>query len=177
MAKQLRFYLNSVEAKEFLIHKILSSYENALFVLKFGEFSEKPWVSALPKPSLPESAISTQSPQCGEFEFEQRLIYQHGQNAVSKKRKGSEVSETTYMGKRTCNNGTKCTSPQPPPSPEKYEIKPTRYQLSPPSPGEMLLNLRANLTINTSNFGATVPSSCSFPLTQFGFMEDLHGMD
>nr|GEW32794.1 hypothetical protein [Tanacetum cinerariifolium] len=94
MAKQLRFNLNSVEAKELLIHKILFSYENALFVLKSGEFSSKPWVSTLPKPSLPASSMSTHSPQCGEFDFDQRLIYQHGQNVVPKKRKGSEVSET-----------------------------------------------------------------------------------
>ncbi|GKC35359.1 retrovirus-related pol polyprotein from transposon TNT 1-94 [Tanacetum coccineum] len=36
----------------------------------------------------------------------------------------------------------------------------------------MLSNLRANLTVNTSDFSATAPSSCSYPSTPLGFMED-----
>ncbi|GKF83797.1 hypothetical protein Tco_0248695, partial [Tanacetum coccineum] len=85
MAKQLRFHLNSAEARQFFIQKILSSYENALFGLTSGEFSRQPWETSLGAPSLPESSTSTQSPQCGKFEFDQPHIYQHSQNAVSKK--------------------------------------------------------------------------------------------
>nr|GEU86312.1 hypothetical protein [Tanacetum cinerariifolium] len=90
------------------------------------------------------------SPPCGKFEFDQAHIYQHSQNAVSKKRKATTLFETTHLEKRTCNNGVKCAAPRPPPLPAS-EIDPTHhYQLSPSCPLEMLSNLRANLTANTS---------------------------
>nr|GEW91813.1 hypothetical protein [Tanacetum cinerariifolium] len=68
MAKQLRFNLNSAEARQFFMQKILSSYENALFGLTSGEFSRQPWETSLGALSLPESSTSTQSPPCGKFE-------------------------------------------------------------------------------------------------------------
>nr|WCL15223.1 WRKY7833 [Atractylodes chinensis] len=92
MAKQLRANLDSAEARDFLIHKILSSYENALSVLKTDDSAtaRMPWPSSLPPPTLSESSGS---PQSGQFEFDQPFIDQQGQNVVSKKRKASTAWE------------------------------------------------------------------------------------
>ncbi|KAI3522490.1 hypothetical protein L1887_00316 [Cichorium endivia] len=68
MAKQLRLNLNSAEAREFLIQKILSSYEKALFVLQSGGQLR---AGPLPGSSPPESLSSTGSQQSTEFEFDQ----------------------------------------------------------------------------------------------------------
>ncbi|KAI3792602.1 hypothetical protein L2E82_06485 [Cichorium intybus] len=70
MAKQLRLNLDSAEAREFLIQKILSSYEKALFVLQSGG---QPRAGPLPGSSPPESlsSTSTGSQQSTEFEFDQ----------------------------------------------------------------------------------------------------------
>ncbi|CAI9288998.1 unnamed protein product [Lactuca saligna] len=81
MAKQLRLNLDSAEAREFLIEKILSSYDKALFVLKSA--GQPARASPLPESSLPKSSITTSSPQSTECEFE------FGQNVASKKRKAS----------------------------------------------------------------------------------------
>lgn len=80
MAKQLRVNLNSAEDREFLIRKILSSYEKALFILKSGEQAR---ATTVPATSLPESSISIGS---GEFEFYQPSFDLQDQNVVSKKR-------------------------------------------------------------------------------------------
>ncbi|KAI3522487.1 hypothetical protein L1887_00313 [Cichorium endivia] len=68
MAKQLRLNLNSTEAREFLIQKILSAYEKALFVLQSGGQTR---ASPLTESSPPESLSSTGSQQSTEFEFDQ----------------------------------------------------------------------------------------------------------
>ncbi|KAI3822119.1 hypothetical protein L1987_09700 [Smallanthus sonchifolius] len=210
MAQQLRLNMHSPEARNLLIQKILSSYENALFVLQSGGQPFK-------------SSISIESPGNEEFAFDQPLSGQQSQNVISKKRKGSAtwedevricsgngledntddgynwrkneqkdilgakfsrsyyndpiIFETVYKGKHTCNLGAQAASPPPPPSPEYHEPTLAHRQLSPPNHGEMLSNLRANLSVNTSNLGGytdTVPSSFSFPSTSSGLMEDLH---
>ena len=61
MAKELRFHLNSPEARDFLIQKIFSSYESALFILKSGESAGQTMAAALPATSLPKSTTSTGS--------------------------------------------------------------------------------------------------------------------
>ncbi|KAL7597172.1 uncharacterized protein LOC111918784 [Lactuca sativa] len=189
MAKQLRLNLNSAEAREFLIHKILSSYDKALFTLKSAG---QPRANPLPESSLPKSSISTVSPKSGEFEF--GFEFEFDENAVSKKRKAStpwenevegntndvyswkkrrDENPTVYKGIPTCNNVVQ-SAPPPPPSPEKHEIKPTHHhqQLSTPNPGEVLSNLRANLSVNTWDLSAILPSSLSFSSTPFGFSDD-----
>ncbi|KAK1436140.1 hypothetical protein QVD17_01916 [Tagetes erecta] len=86
MAQQLKVNLHSHEAREVLIQKILSSYENALLVLRSGDSAGK----ALPACSLrPESSISIGSLGSEEFEFEQPVSGQQGQNIISKRRKNS----------------------------------------------------------------------------------------
>lgn len=83
MAKQLRVHLNSAEAREFLIHKILLSYENALFLLNSGGSVGLRQATTMPTTSLAESSISIGS---GGFEFDQPFFNQQGQNVVSRKR-------------------------------------------------------------------------------------------
>lgn len=83
MAKQLRVNLNSAEAREFLIKKILTSYEKALFLLKSSDSVKLPLTTTLPAASLAESSTSIGS---GGFEFDQPFFDQQGQNVVSKKR-------------------------------------------------------------------------------------------
>ncbi|KAI7732699.1 hypothetical protein M8C21_029620 [Ambrosia artemisiifolia] len=109
-----------------------------------------------------------------------RCSYRNAQNCFATKqvqRRDDDPTkfEIAYNGKHTCNHSA---SPSPPPSPEKYEIMPTHHQkLSPPSPRETLSNLRANLSVNTSNLDGdsnTAPSSFSFPSTSSGLMEDYH---
>ncbi|KAI3687450.1 hypothetical protein L1987_81146 [Smallanthus sonchifolius] len=219
MTQQLRLNLHSPEARNLLIQKILSSYENALFVLQSGG-----------QPSEVEITGSE------EFAFDRPLSGQHGQNVISKKRKGSAtwedevricggngledntddgyswrkygqkdilganfprsyyefsyhkepkqvkktdngptIFESAYKGKHTCNLGAQSASPPPPPSPEYHE--PTPVRLSSPNHGEMLSNLKANLSVNTSDLGGytdTIPSSFSFPSTSSGLKEDHH---
>ncbi|PWA49685.1 WRKY53 [Artemisia annua] len=185
-AKELRVHLNTPQTRQFLIQKILSSYENALSVLKAGEYSGQPQAAFLPAFNLPEPPISIGSTQCGEFEFDQfggqPFTYQQDQNLVSKKRKGSAAFESAFIEKRACTNGAHyMTTALPPPSPEIHEIKPTNQynhyhqpQLSPPNPSEMIPYLNTNLSFNNWHLdnGATVPPSVSFPSAQVGFMED-----
>lgn len=191
MAKELRANLRSAEARQFFIQKILSSYENALSALKSSDPTAQPWGTALPAQSLPDSSISNASQQSGEFEADQSFFDHQGQNVVSRKRKGltawededrmctdNNVLEMAYYGKRACNQGAGlAASPPPPSSPEKYEIKPTHnhqlyHDLTLPVPSEALSNLKANLSVNTSDFSTIVPSIFSIPSTPFGFMED-----
>ncbi|XP_076895088.1 putative WRKY transcription factor 41 [Bidens hawaiensis] len=226
-AQQLRASPHSPEARDLFIQKILSSYNNALFLLR--------------------SSISFGSPGSEEIKFDPPFSSQQGENIISKKRKGSTIREDqvrtccdnalegdtddgfswrkygqkdiqgakfprsyyrcsyrnaqkcfatkqvqrkdedpkafdiVYKGKHTCNQVVQSASPQPPsppPAPEKHEITPTHdHQLSPPSPGEMLSNLRANLSVNTSDLDGdsdTIPSLSSFPSTSFGPMEGYH---
>ncbi|GKE23462.1 probable WRKY transcription factor 53, partial [Tanacetum coccineum] len=237
MAKQLKGNLNSPEARDILIQKILASYDNALFVLKSGESAEqREPTDHFPTTSPPESSITIASPQSVRSEFTQPFLDQQGPNVVSKKRKGSTIwgdqvkmytddglegsiddgyswrkygqkdilgakfprsyyrctyrkvqkclatkqvqrtdanptiFDITYKGKHTCNHHARLAEP---PSPEKHDIKTINHQqLSPLPPGEMLSNLRANLTVNTSDFGATDPYLFSFPSEPFGLMED-----
>ncbi|MFS8003850.1 putative transcription factor WRKY family [Helianthus anomalus] len=109
-----------------------------------------------------------------------RCSYRNSQNCFATKqvqRKDEDPTEfeIAYKGKHTCNHSA---SPSPPPSPKKYEIKPTHHQqLSPPSPGETLSNLKANLSVNTSDLGGdgdAVSSLFSFPSTSSGLNEDHH---
>ncbi|XP_076950617.1 putative WRKY transcription factor 41 [Bidens hawaiensis] len=102
---------------------------------------------------------------------------------VQRKDEDPKVFDTVYKGKHTCDQVTQSASPQPqPPSPpqvpEKYEATPTHdHQLSPPSPGVTLSNLRANLSVNTSDLDGdsdNIPSLSSFPSTSFGPMEGYH---
>ncbi|KAJ0555702.1 hypothetical protein HanIR_Chr07g0305131 [Helianthus annuus] len=81
MANQLRANLHSPEVRDFLIQKILSSYENALFVLQSGYSAERP-----PPPTL-------SAPSREQFEFDQPYSVQQGENVMSKKRKGSPTWE------------------------------------------------------------------------------------
>ncbi|GKC81768.1 hypothetical protein Tco_1137485 [Tanacetum coccineum] len=180
MAKELRFNLNSPQARDFLIQKLFSSYENALFILKSGESADQPMAAALPAPSLPESTTSTGSClQSGEFVYDQYFVHQQDQNVFSKKRKGSTIVEKAFRGKHTCYYGAQSAEPlplpPPPPLPLKGETILTHYNyhLSQPNPGEMLSNLKTNLSVNTYDLcGPTVPSLCSFASSQFGFMEE-----
>ncbi|KAK1436143.1 hypothetical protein QVD17_01919 [Tagetes erecta] len=94
MAKQLKLNLHSPEARDFLIKQILSSYENALFVLKSGDFARQ---SPAPAQSMPESSIFT---GCEEFEFGKPFMIQQGQNIISQKRKRSTTWEDEV---RVCN--------------------------------------------------------------------------
>ncbi|KAI7732700.1 hypothetical protein M8C21_029621, partial [Ambrosia artemisiifolia] len=94
MANQLRVNLHSPDIRDFLIQKILSSYEKALFVLQSGYFPEQPTPSI-----LPESLISFGSPGSENFEFEQPFSGQQSENVISKKRKGSPTCEDQV---RTC---------------------------------------------------------------------------
>ena len=76
MHKELRFNMNSPETIDFLIQKIFSSYENALFILKLGESIGQPMAAALPAPSLPESKTSTCSwLQSEEFVCDQYFVH------------------------------------------------------------------------------------------------------
>nr|XP_043613010.1 uncharacterized protein LOC122584981 [Erigeron canadensis] len=158
MAKKLRVNLNSAEAREFLIQKILSSYENALSVLKSRDSTGQPLVSSQPANSLPESTNSIGSSWSREFEFDyfdQSFFDQQSQNAVSKKRKSPLL---------------------PPPSPEKHNKRPCQnHQISPTNPNEMLSNIgSSNHSVTTS---ATGSPTFSFPSTPFGFMEDYQQLD
>ncbi|KAL4592768.1 hypothetical protein LXL04_005772 [Taraxacum kok-saghyz] len=162
MAEQLRVNLTSPESREILIKKILSSYEKALFALRSGG---QPRSTHQTESSLPNS--STSSPQNSEIEFE----------FPSRKRKASPpppppspVFEITYKRIHTCNNVAQSA---PPPSPEKDKTRPTNdHELSSTNPGEILSNIRANLSVNTSGLNAIIPSSFSFPSTPFGFSGD-----
>lgn len=235
MAKQLRANLNSPQARDILIHKILSSYDNALSVLKSGDSAGPP------TPGLADSPISGGSLQSGEFEFGGQLVNdQLGQNVVSKKRKASTVwedqvristdnvlegktedgynwrkygqklilgskyprsyyrctyrkaknclatkqvqrtdevpavFEIAYKGKHTCGHGPIQSAAPSPSSPEKHEIKPPHHHHrhpSSPNPGEMLSDLKANLSVNTSDLDVTDPTVFSFPPTPFGILE------
>ncbi|KAD4384765.1 hypothetical protein R6Q59_011080 [Mikania micrantha] len=91
MAKQLKVSLHSPQARDLLIQNIISSYEKALFVLKSaGDSAGQP----RPPARQPESSsIFVGSPVSEVFEFNQPFSIQHGQNAVSKKRKGSTTWE------------------------------------------------------------------------------------
>lgn len=164
MAKELRFNLNSPGARDFLIQKIFSSYENALFILKSGESTGQPMAAALPAPSLPESTTSTGSClQSGDFVCDQYFVHQQDQNVVSKKRKGSTIVENAFKGKYTCYNGAQSAEPLlPPPLLEKHETN-YNFHVSQPNPCEMLSNLKTNHSVS---------SLCSFPSSQFGFMEE-----
>ncbi|KAK9079757.1 hypothetical protein SSX86_001430 [Deinandra increscens subsp. villosa] len=190
MAEQLRANLHSSEARDFLIPKILSSYENALFVLKSGSSDEQPPAPAFPAASPPHD-ISIGSPGCQVFKFDQPFSIQQGQNVISKKRKGSptwEKQATIFSengleddindGYNWRKNGQKdiLATPPPPTLPEKHEIIPTHHhqQLSPPNPGEMLSYLRANLSVDTTVLGSeTIPSPVSFPSASSELMDDL----
>ncbi|PWA87823.1 WRKY53 [Artemisia annua] len=179
MAKELWFNLNSPEARDFLIRKIFSSYENALFILKSGESAGQPMAAALQAPSLPESTTSTGSCfQSEEFVYDPNFVHQQDQNVVSKKRKGSTIVEKAFQGKHNCYNGAQSAETLPPPPlPEKRELTSMHYNhhyhSSLPNPGEMLSNLKTNLSVNTYDLrGLIVPSLCSFPSSQFGFMEE-----
>lgn len=77
------------------------------------------------------------------------------------------IFDITYKGKHTCNHHAHLAES---PSPEKHDL--THYKPSPPNPGEMLSNLRANLTVKTMDFGAIDPYLFSFPSEPFGLMED-----
>ncbi|KAM0046010.1 putative transcription factor WRKY family [Helianthus debilis subsp. tardiflorus] len=89
MAERLKVNLHSPETSEFLIQKILSIYDNALFVLQCGNSSGQPPAPALRAASLPESSISFGSPGSDEFEFDQPFWGRKGENILSRKRKGS----------------------------------------------------------------------------------------
>ncbi|KAK9079756.1 hypothetical protein SSX86_001429 [Deinandra increscens subsp. villosa] len=184
MAKQLRANLRSTEARDFLIPKILTSYENALFVLKSGSSVGQSPAPAFSAASPPHD-ISIGSLRSEVYKFDQPFSIQQGQNVISKKRKGSPTWE------KQSENGLEddiddgynwrkygqedILAPPPPPTlPEKHEIIPTHQQLSPQNPGEMLSNLRANLSVDTAVLGSeTIPSPVSFPSASSELMDDL----
>ncbi|KAF5797659.1 hypothetical protein HanRHA438_Chr07g0293711 [Helianthus annuus] len=101
MANQLRANLHSPEVRDFLIQKILSSYENALYVLQSGYSAERPPPPALSAPSLPESSISFGSPESEQFEFDQPYSFQQSENVISQKRKGSPTWEDQVQASRS----------------------------------------------------------------------------
>ncbi|XP_076895080.1 putative WRKY transcription factor 53 [Bidens hawaiensis] len=232
MAQQLRVNLHSPEARDTLIQKILSSYDNALFALQSGYSSEQ-------LPSLPESSISFGSPGSEDLMFDQpfslkrkgsttwedqvitcsdngldgdindgfswrkygqkdiqgakfprsyyRCSYRDVQKCfvtkqVQRRDEDPKVFDIKYKGKHTCSHCAQSTSPPPPPPPppsppslpstEKHEITPTYHQLSQPSPGETLSNLRANLSVNTLDLDGDKNTIFSFPSASSGVMED-----
>ncbi|XP_035831020.1 uncharacterized protein LOC110868003 isoform X2 [Helianthus annuus] len=89
MANQLRANLHSPEVRDFLIQKILSSYENALYVLQSGYSAERPPPPALSAPSLEQ------------FEFDQPYSFQQSENVISQKRKGSPTWEDQVQASRS----------------------------------------------------------------------------
>ncbi|XP_076923122.1 uncharacterized protein LOC143585159 [Bidens hawaiensis] len=186
MAQQLRDNLHSPKARDFYIQMILFSYDKALCIMRSGHSAGQ----------LPESSISFASPRSKQFQFDQCFSGQQGENTISKKRKQSTTWKERHSKVHKCfatkqvneknghptgfdiayNRGAQSTSP-PPLSPEIYEITPIHHLLSPPSPGEMLSNLRANLSVNTSDLGGdidTIPSLFSFPSTSSGLIQDNH---
>ncbi|KAK9065195.1 hypothetical protein SSX86_016578 [Deinandra increscens subsp. villosa] len=90
MAEQLRANMHSAEARDLLMQKILSAYDNALFVLKSRNTAGQPLAPALPAASPPkESSISIGSPGSEGFKFDQQpFSVQQG-----KKRKASTTWE------------------------------------------------------------------------------------
>lgn len=84
LAKQLRKHLNpssSVETRQFLVEKILSSYEKALSILNWGDFMVEPksTIRVLESPhsianSSPRSDVSDQDckDQCHKDVFKKR---------------------------------------------------------------------------------------------------------
>ncbi|XP_071707378.1 uncharacterized protein [Rutidosis leptorrhynchoides] len=131
MAKQLKNNLNSAEARELLIHKMLSSYENALFILKHGDSSGQSWAAAHRLPNFPNSSTSTESLQSGE-----PFIYQNAQNVASNK---------------------SSPFPLPPRSPKK--IDPYHNQLSPPNSYEMISNTSSDHTGASVQYPFDFPSA------------------
>lgn len=97
MAKQLKVNLNSPEAREILIQKILASYDNALFVLKSGESAGQCGPNGFPASSPTESAITIASPQSVRSECNQPFSNEQGPNAVSKKRYFSHFHYSDYV--------------------------------------------------------------------------------
>ncbi|XP_071707368.1 uncharacterized protein [Rutidosis leptorrhynchoides] len=153
MAKQLRVNLNSAEVREYLIHKILSSYENALIILKSGDSSGQPWATTHTSPNFTNSSTSTGSLKSGEHNFdpfEQPFIYHNAQNVAS-------------------NNSS--PFPLPRHSPKKLDPKPTHHHQheSPLNSYEIISNTSSDHSVNTC---ARVPSPFDFPSTPLGFMED-----
>ncbi|XP_071726466.1 uncharacterized protein [Rutidosis leptorrhynchoides] len=179
MAKRLRVNLNSAEARDFFINKILSSYQNALFLLKSAEYFEQLQATALPAPSLPDSTISIGSPESTEFEFDQfdQSFFGHqDHDVVSKKRKEMTAWDNQlnmYIDNDinipyNRNDAKLATLPPLPPLPKKHKTRSTNHQhheLSPP-------NIRDNIRVHASQFGANDPSSASFLAASFGLMED-----
>ncbi|KAK9079759.1 hypothetical protein SSX86_001432 [Deinandra increscens subsp. villosa] len=246
MAEQLRANLHSAEARDLLMQKILSAYDNALFVLKSRDTAPAP---ALPAASPPESLISSGSPgsegfnsslpyvlRCkissfifllghrkGSTTWEEqvrifsgngleddiddgynwrkygqkeilgakfprsyyRCSYRNVQQCMAKKQvqktdADPTVFEITYKGRHTCSHGAQLASrapPQPPTLPENNEITLThqQQQLSPPNPGETLLNLIAKLSVDTTVLGDDTLASpiFSLPSTSSRRMDDL----
>ncbi|PWA42391.1 WRKY53 [Artemisia annua] len=114
--------------------------------------------AALPAPSLPESTTSTGSYfQSEEFVYDHQFVHQLDQNVVSNKRKGSTIVEKAFQAKHACSQ-------------THYNY---HYHSSQPNPGEMLSNLKINLSVNTYDLcGPIVPSLCMFPSSQFGYIEE-----
>ncbi|KAI3756381.1 hypothetical protein L1987_56201 [Smallanthus sonchifolius] len=106
-----------------------------------------------------------------------RCTYRNAHNCIARKQvqrsdEDPAVFEITYRGQHTCNPATK-PSVIPTASPEKHEIKQNNYQRPlPAKSGEMLSNLKKNLTVTTSDLDAIVPCSFSFPSASFGTVEN-----
>ncbi|KAJ9555839.1 hypothetical protein OSB04_010453 [Centaurea solstitialis] len=213
MAKQLRANLNSPQARDFLIHNILSSYDKLLYVLKSADSTGSP------TPSLPDSPVSGGSLQSGDLKCQRRqrngrstLEYvpmmgfegktddgynwrKYGQKLILEaiidahterlriawqRNKCREPMESQrYLRFHTKGNtpATMAASRQAPspPSPEKYEIEPPHHyhhHQPSPNPSEMLSDLKANLSVNTTDLGATDAPSFSFTPTPFGILDD-----
>ncbi|XP_076950618.1 uncharacterized protein LOC143623650 [Bidens hawaiensis] len=174
MAQQLRDNLHSPKARDFYIQMILFSYDKALCILRSGHSAGQ----------LLESSMSFASPQSEKFQFDQPFSGQQGENTISKKRKQATTWEERNSKVHKCfatkqvmneknehptgfdiayNRGAQSASPPP--------LSPEINQLSPPSPGEMLSNLKANLSVNTSDLGGDIDS---IPSLFSGPMEDNH---
>ncbi|XP_059642829.1 probable WRKY transcription factor 53 [Cornus florida] len=91
LAKQLKFHLNStssVETRELLLQRMVSSFEKALLILKWSGSVGEPQTAAAPTTTgLPESSISVDGSP-GSEDFDRGFKDQQELKDVSKKRKG-----------------------------------------------------------------------------------------
>ncbi|XP_024985978.1 probable WRKY transcription factor 41 [Cynara cardunculus var. scolymus] len=114
-----------------------------------------------------------------------RCTYRKAKNCLATKQvqrtdEVPAVFEIAYKGKHTCNHGPTQSAAPSPASPEKHEIEPPHHyhhhhhhhhHQSSPNPSEVLSDFKANLSVNTTDLGATDPSSFSFSPTPFGILE------
>ncbi|XP_076923119.1 uncharacterized protein LOC143585156 [Bidens hawaiensis] len=144
MAQQLRVHLHSPKARNFYIQMILSSYYNALCVLR-SSYSAEPGRL----PVLPESLISFESPGTNKLCQQSKkviprksFLFCHRKELTSEDQVRTCKAQKCFATKQMQDVDPRVFTQPASPSPEKHDIK--------PSPGALFSNLRANLSVNTS---------------------------